>query len=47
VKEKKKKIVSLLIKYLYIFHYHFSKYKVDYIELGVMQVVLIKGIIKK
>jgi len=38
-------VLSALIKYLCIYHY--LKFKVEYIELGVIQVVLIRVIIGK
>jgi len=38
-------ILSALVKYWWIFHYH--KCKMKYIELGVMKVVLIRVIIRK
>jgi len=38
-------VLSVLVKYWCIYHYH--KYKVEYIELRVIKVVLIKVIIEK
>ena len=39
---RKKIVLSVLVKYWCIFHYH--KYKVEYIELKVMKRVLIRVI---
>jgi len=45
VKERKKKVLNAFVKYWCIYHYH--KCKVEYIELRVMEVVLIRVIIGK
>jgi len=38
-------VLSAFVKYRWILHYH--KYKVEYIELGMMKVVLIRVIKEK